>query len=296
MLEVFNNLFMSIAEQMGLRLQNTASSVNIKERLDFSCALFDADGQPDRQCAAYAGASGIDERKSSRPSCARTRARWSPATFRAERPVCRRHAPAGCDGRDARVRRGWPRGAVLRRLARPPCGHRRRHPRLDAAALAQRSTKKASCSTTSSSWTGAPGHCRRRRCGRCSPERSIRRATPTRISPTCAHRSPPTRRAWRKSCRWSTQFGLDVVQAYMRHVQDNAEEVGAPRDHCTARRQLRISRSTTARVSKSRSAWIASGAKRPIDFTGTSPQQTEQLQCAGARSRSPRCCMCSARS
>ena len=41
MLEIFNNLFMSIAEQMGLVLQNTASSVNIKERLDFSCAIFD---------------------------------------------------------------------------------------------------------------------------------------------------------------------------------------------------------------------------------------------------------------
>ena len=44
MLEVFNNLFMSIAEQMGLRLQQTAYSVNIKERLDFSCALFDREG------------------------------------------------------------------------------------------------------------------------------------------------------------------------------------------------------------------------------------------------------------
>jgi len=44
MLEVFNNLFMSIAEQMGLTLENTAHSVNIKERLDFSCALFDAAG------------------------------------------------------------------------------------------------------------------------------------------------------------------------------------------------------------------------------------------------------------
>jgi 5-oxoprolinase (ATP-hydrolysing) len=44
MLEIFNNLYMSIAEQMGLRLQNTAYSVNIKERLDFSCALFDAAG------------------------------------------------------------------------------------------------------------------------------------------------------------------------------------------------------------------------------------------------------------
>lgn len=44
MLEVFNNLFMSIAEQMGATLANTAYSVNIKERLDFSCALFDAQG------------------------------------------------------------------------------------------------------------------------------------------------------------------------------------------------------------------------------------------------------------
>jgi 5-oxoprolinase (ATP-hydrolysing) len=44
MLEIFNNLFMSVAEQMGVRLQATAHSVNIKERLDFSCAVFDADG------------------------------------------------------------------------------------------------------------------------------------------------------------------------------------------------------------------------------------------------------------
>src|SRR4029077_791238 len=44
MLEVMANLFMAIAEEMGVALQNTASSVNIKERLDFSCALFDRDG------------------------------------------------------------------------------------------------------------------------------------------------------------------------------------------------------------------------------------------------------------
>jgi 5-oxoprolinase (ATP-hydrolysing) len=44
-LEIFNNLFMSIAEQMGVTLQNTAYSVNIKERLDFSCAVFDGEGR-----------------------------------------------------------------------------------------------------------------------------------------------------------------------------------------------------------------------------------------------------------
>ena len=45
MLEVFNNLFMSIAEQMGATLEDTSQSVNIKERLDFSCAIFDGDGE-----------------------------------------------------------------------------------------------------------------------------------------------------------------------------------------------------------------------------------------------------------
>ncbi|HMM52569.1 MAG TPA: hydantoinase B/oxoprolinase family protein [Burkholderiaceae bacterium] len=44
MLEIFNNLFMTISEQMGYRLQNTAHSVNIKERVDFSCAVFDQEG------------------------------------------------------------------------------------------------------------------------------------------------------------------------------------------------------------------------------------------------------------
>ncbi|MEU6236986.1 hydantoinase B/oxoprolinase family protein [Kitasatospora sp. NPDC047058] len=44
LLEVFNNLFMAIAQQMGARLESTSQSVNIKERLDFSCALFDPDG------------------------------------------------------------------------------------------------------------------------------------------------------------------------------------------------------------------------------------------------------------
>ena len=62
MLEIFNNLFMAIAEEMGVALQNTASSVNIKERLDFSCALFDARGRADRQCAAHPGPSRLDGR------------------------------------------------------------------------------------------------------------------------------------------------------------------------------------------------------------------------------------------
>ena len=62
-LEIFNNLFMAIAEEMGAALQATATSVNIKERLDFSCALFDARGRADRQRAAHPGPSRLDGRK-----------------------------------------------------------------------------------------------------------------------------------------------------------------------------------------------------------------------------------------
>lgn len=45
LLEIFNNLFRFIAEEMGITLQNTSYSVNIKERLDFSCAIFDSQGE-----------------------------------------------------------------------------------------------------------------------------------------------------------------------------------------------------------------------------------------------------------
>ena len=61
-LEIFNNLFMAIAEQMGQALQNTALSVNIKERLDFSCALFDGRGALGRERAAHPGPFGLHGR------------------------------------------------------------------------------------------------------------------------------------------------------------------------------------------------------------------------------------------
>ena len=105
LLEVFNNLFMAIAEQMGVTLANTAYSVNIKERLDFSCALFDAEGNLIANAPhmpVHLGSMGesvrtiIDRRSGS--DAARRR-------LRAERPVQRRHAPAGRDGDRAGVPR-----------------------------------------------------------------------------------------------------------------------------------------------------------------------------------------------
>jgi len=57
---------MSIAEQMGLRLANTAYSVNIKERLDFSCAVFDRQGNLIANAPHIAGAPGFDGRERAR--------------------------------------------------------------------------------------------------------------------------------------------------------------------------------------------------------------------------------------
>ena len=79
MLEIFNNLFMSVAEQMGVRLRSTAQSVNVKERLDFSCAIFDADGGSSPTPRTFPC---IWARwgKASRSSRAATRARCAPVT------------------------------------------------------------------------------------------------------------------------------------------------------------------------------------------------------------------------
>ena len=134
MLEVFNNLFMSIAEQMGVSLQNTAYSVNIKERLDFSCAVFAHDGtlvanaphmpvhlgSMDRAVETI-----IRENKGKHPSRRR---------LRHQRALQRRHAPARYHCLHAGVRRPQEIAiSVLGRFARPPRRCRRHLARLDVA-------------------------------------------------------------------------------------------------------------------------------------------------------------------
>ena len=103
MLEVFNNLFMSIAEQMGVRLAQTAYSVNIKERLDFSCALFDAEGNLIANAPhmpVHLGSMGESIKTVIAQECRHDEAR---RRLRAERPVQRRHSPAGRDRDYARL-------------------------------------------------------------------------------------------------------------------------------------------------------------------------------------------------
>ena len=142
MLEVFNNLFMSIAEQMGVTLQNTAYSVNMKERLDFSCALFDADGM------LIANAPHMPVHLGSMGESVRTILKLRGASdapgrrVRAQQSLQWRHPSAGRHRGDAGVRRRGP-ALVPDRVARPSRRHRRHHAGLDAARFRPRSTRKA---------------------------------------------------------------------------------------------------------------------------------------------------------
>ena len=133
MLEIFNNRFMSIAEQMGFTLQNTAASVNIRERLDFSCALFDAGGNlianaphipvhlgaMDQGVKAVLG--GLEEHHAAR------------RRFSAQLAVSRRHPSARFDRGQPGLFRRRQGFIVFYRVAGSSRRHRRQNPRLDSA-------------------------------------------------------------------------------------------------------------------------------------------------------------------
>ncbi len=87
LLELFNNLFMNVAEQTGAVLQNTSMSVNIKERLDFSCAIFDRRGLAGRQRAARPGASGRHGRERAHRAAAAAKDAEARRRRRAEQPL-----------------------------------------------------------------------------------------------------------------------------------------------------------------------------------------------------------------
>ena len=241
MLEIFNNLFMTIAEQMGVRLQNTAYSVNIKERLDFSCALFDADGELIANAPhmpVHLGSMGESIKTVVRRNAGRDAAR---RRVRAQRPVPRRHAPARRDGGHAGVRR-------RRRPDRCSTSASRGHhadiggitPGLDAAVLHPIEEEGVLIDNLQLVRDGALREAETlRRC--CAARRYPSRNPEQNLADLRAQIAANEKGVAGAAAGWSSHFGLDVVQAYMRHVQDNAEEavrrvIGALRDgECTLR-------------------------------------------------------------
>lgn len=197
MLEVFNNLFMSIAEQMGYRLQNTAYSVNIKERLDFSCAIFDA------QARLIANAPHMPVHLGSMGESVRTvmnanRGRMMPG----DAYVVNDPYHGGTHLPDVTVitpvfDRGGKKSCSTSALAATTptsAGPRRARCRRIRA----RSRTKACCSPISN-WSRTAS-CASRPPATSSARGAGRRAIRTRTSPTCARRSPPTKRACRNCC------------------------------------------------------------------------------------------------
>jgi 5-oxoprolinase (ATP-hydrolysing) len=224
MLEVFNNLFMNIAEQMGLQLQNTAYSVNIKERLDFSCALFDAEGNLIANAPhmpVHLGSMG----ESIKTVIARTPASMQPGdVYVLNDPLPRRHPPA---------RRHRDHAGVCGDHAQPlfyvaARGHHADIGGTTPGSMPPFSTRideeGVQINNVKLVDRGALREAELR--GAAAAERG----PSTRPQPAAEPGRPqgPDRRQRKGRAgaapAWSSSSGSDVVQAYMRHVQDNAEE------------------------------------------------------------------------
>ena len=198
MLEIFNNLFMSIAEQMGARLESTAQSVNIKERLDFSCALFDPDGNLIANAPhipVHLGSMGASVKEVIRRRGGGHAAR---RRVRGQRSVPRRHPPARRHGHHPGLRRRPAREVLFFVASR---GHHAEIGGITPGSMPAHSRNVARGGRAVRQLAAG----RRRPVPRggdpraCSPRRRTRPATRRPTSPTCAPRSPPTPKASRRS-------------------------------------------------------------------------------------------------
>ena len=198
-LEIFSGLFMGIAEEMGAALQRSAASVNIRERLDFSCALFDAEG------GLVANAPHIPVHlgrwaKASAPSspraparCAMARSMPSTIPIAAARTCPTSPSSCRCSPAATRPPGSSPRAAIMPMSAAPLPDR--------CPPTAARWRTRASCSTT---WLSSPtARCAKPRSVTCWRAARTPRATSTRISPIWrrgrARRSSPA--TWRMSSR-----------------------------------------------------------------------------------------------
>ncbi|MCA3219487.1 MAG: hydantoinase B/oxoprolinase family protein [Burkholderiales bacterium] len=279
MLEIFNNLFMSIAEQMGLRLQNTAYSVNIKERLDFSCALFDARGN------LIANAPHMPVHLGSMSESIKT--------------VMRENAGKMVPGDAYVVNDPYHGGThlpdvtvitpVFDRAGREILfyvGSRGHHADIGGITpgsmppfskhLDEEGVLFTNFKLVEGQGTDKPGRLRQAEClallqgGGPNPARYPARNPAQNLADLKAQIAA-NEKGREELLRMVDQFGLDVVQAYMRHVQDNAEE--AVRRVITrlknGRFEYKLDNGAVIRVTVTVDAAQRSAR---IDFAGTSAQ------------------------
>jgi 5-oxoprolinase (ATP-hydrolysing) len=220
LLEVFNNLYMSIAEQMGAVLENTAASVTIKERLDFSCAVFDAAGD------LIANAPHMPVHLGSMGASVKAVAAQNPGMRQGE--VFALNAPynGGTHLPDITVVAPvWDAGGARVLFFVAARGHHTDVGGLTPGSMPPDSRTIHEEGAYVDNWTLVAGGRFRE-----AETRSLLLAAPWPV------RAPETNladlRAQVAACakgaeelrRMVAHFGLDVVEAYMRHVKDNAEE------------------------------------------------------------------------
>lgn len=279
LLEVFNNLFMNIAEQMGLQLQNTAYSVNIKERLDFSCALFDQEGNLIANAPhmpVHLGSMGESIKTVIRENAGK----MSPGDVYVLNDPYHggTHLPdvtvitpvyLGPSGDDKPLFYVGSRGhhadiGGITPGSMPPFSTRIEEEgvQINNVKLVDKGTlREAEMIALLSGKTGGAKY----------PSRN-----PAQNMADLKAQIAANEKGVQELRKMVGQFGLDVVQAYMRHVQDNAEE--------SVRRVITKLKDGAFTLPLDNGAQIQVAIRvdtknrgAEIDFTGTSPQQTNNF-------------------
>lgn len=273
LLEVFNNLFMNIAEQMGLQLQNTAYSVNIKERLDFSCALFDAEGN------LIANAPHMPVHLGSMGESIKTVIRENAATMQpGDVYVLNDPYHGGTHLPDVTVITPVYLGSDSNSSGRPMfyVGSRGHHADIGGTTpgsmppfstlIEEEGVQIDNFKLVDRGVLREQEMLALLRSGR-YPSRN-----PEQNMGDLKAQIAANAKGVQELRRMVDQFGLDVVQAYMRHVQDNAEE--------SVRRVITRLKDGAFTLPLDNGAQIhvairvdAASRSAEIDFTGTSPQQ-----------------------
>ncbi|MFE5189841.1 hydantoinase B/oxoprolinase family protein [Streptomyces sp. NPDC056628] len=276
LLEVFNNLFMSIAEQMGARLESTAQSVNIKERLDFSCALFDPDGNLVANAPhipVHLGSMGtsvkeVIRRRGNRMRPGDTYAVNDPYHGGTHLPDVTVITPVF--GTDPRAETESEQSILFYVASR---GHHAEIGGIAPGSMPANSRTIDEEGVLFDNWLLAEnGRFREQATLRLLTEAPYPSRNPTTNLADLRAQIAANRKGADEVARMIDDFGLDVVQAYMRHVQDNAEEAvrrvvdalddGAYAYETDSGAVIRV------RVRVDRAQRTAT-----VDFTGTSPQQ-----------------------
>ena len=268
LLEIFNNLFMSIAEQMGFRLEATAQSVNIRERLDFSCALFDPDGD------LVANAPHIPVHLGSMGTTVKE--------------VIRRRVGAMRSGDVYAVNDPYHGGTHLPDITVvtpvfdaageyvlffvASRGHHAEIGGITPGSMPANSREIHQEGVLFDNWLLAEnGQFRETETRRLLTETSFPSRNPDTNLADLRAQIAANQKGVDEVRKMIDHFGLDVVQAYMRHVQDNAEEA--------VRRVIDRLDDGECRYTMDSGATIAvrviidrAGRSATIDFTGSSPQ------------------------